>query len=55
MRFACLAYLSDDLQNKMLAAMQDLIVLIPHWILMIAMVAGYCVLIFMMEVPGCPK
>ncbi|XP_021935257.1 heparan-alpha-glucosaminide N-acetyltransferase isoform X2 [Zootermopsis nevadensis] len=38
-----------------LAASQDIVVLLPQWILMVGVVAGHLALTFYLDVPGCPK
>lgn len=39
----------------LVAATQDILVLLPQWILMLGVVAGHCALTFYFSVPGCPK
>lgn len=43
------------LQIPFLAATQDIVVLLPQWILMAGVVAGHLALTFYLDVPGCPK
>ncbi|XP_047119724.1 heparan-alpha-glucosaminide N-acetyltransferase-like [Schistocerca piceifrons] len=42
-------------KTKLLAAMQDIIILLPLWVVAAAAIAGNCAITFFFEVPGCPK
>jgi len=43
------------LQSPVLAAVQDILVLLPQWVVMAVIVAVHCALIFSYDVPGCPR
>lgn len=42
-------------ESPVLAAVQDILILLPQWVLMAVIVVAHCVLIFSYDVPGCPR
>ncbi|XP_068084945.1 heparan-alpha-glucosaminide N-acetyltransferase isoform X2 [Anabrus simplex] len=39
---------------KVVAAVQDILILLPQWVIMLGVVAGHCAITFLMSIPGCP-
>ncbi|KAJ4441630.1 hypothetical protein ANN_11488, partial [Periplaneta americana] len=51
--FTCRSYKTYE-ESSFMANIQDILVLLPQWIVIIGIVAGHCFLTFYLEVPGCP-